>query len=80
MKRHTFRVICVLIVSFFLVAAVSALAQGAASGEPGTAVPTLINFSGTLTGPNGKPMTGIVGVTFFLYKDQQGGTSAAMRP
>jgi hypothetical protein len=36
-------------------------------------VPTLVNFSGVLTDANGKPLTGTVGATFFLYKDQQGG-------
>jgi len=34
-------------------------------------VPTLVRFSGTLTDPSGKPMTGVVGVTFYLYKDAQ---------
>jgi len=37
------------------------------------AVPTLINFSGTLSDLNGKPLTGTVGVTFYLYKEDQGG-------
>jgi hypothetical protein len=37
-------------------------------------VPTLVNFSGTLTNVEGQPLTGIVGVTFLLYKDQQGGS------
>ncbi len=37
-------------------------------------VPPLVNFSGVLTDVNGKPLTGVVGVTFFLYKDQQGGS------
>jgi hypothetical protein len=37
-------------------------------------VPTLVNFSGTLTDANGKPLTGTVGVTFYLYKDDQGGS------
>jgi len=36
-------------------------------------VPTLVNFSGTLTDLNGKPLAGTVGVTFLLYKDEQGG-------
>jgi hypothetical protein len=36
-------------------------------------VPTLVNFSSVLTEANGKPLTGTVGATFFLYKDQQGG-------
>jgi len=36
-------------------------------------VPPLMNFSGVLNDVNGKPLTNIVGVTFSLYKDEQGG-------
>ena len=36
-------------------------------------VPTLVQFSGVLTGSNGKPLTSITGVTFSLYAEQQGG-------
>ena len=42
--------------------------------EQSAVVPTLVNFSGTLTDANGKPLSGTVGVTFYLYKDQQGGS------
>jgi len=38
-----------------------------------TAVPGLINYSGVLKDIDGKPITGITGVTFLLYKDEQGG-------
>jgi hypothetical protein len=38
-----------------------------------TVVPTMVNFSGILRDGNGKPLTGIVGVTFYLYKDEQAG-------
>src|SRR5271163_2791740 len=38
-----------------------------------TAVPTLVPFSGTLTEPNGKPVSGETAVTFLIFKDQQGG-------
>jgi hypothetical protein len=41
--------------------------------QPSAVVPTLIRFSGTLTDVGGKPLTGLVGVTFSLYKDEQGG-------
>jgi hypothetical protein len=41
--------------------------------QQASVVPTLVNFSGVLTDANGKPLTGTVGATFFLYKDQQGG-------
>jgi hypothetical protein len=38
-----------------------------------TAVPRLVKFSGALTDAAGKPLTGVVGVTFSLYEEQQGG-------
>jgi hypothetical protein len=38
-----------------------------------TVVPTLVKFSGALTDVNGKPLSGTVGVTFLLYKDELGG-------
>jgi hypothetical protein len=41
--------------------------------QPSAVVPTLIRFSGKLTDVGGKPLTGPVGVTFSLYKDEQGG-------
>ncbi len=37
------------------------------------AVPTLTKFSGVLTDVNSKPLSGMVGVTLSLYKDEQGG-------
>ena len=47
--------------------------QSSTASAAKAAVPTLVNFSGTLTDLNGKPLTGTVGVTFYLYKDEQGG-------
>ena len=37
-------------------------------------VPTLVSFSGKLTDVDGRPPMGIVGVTFYLYKDAEGST------
>ena len=48
------------------VGAVSAYASG--NGIPG-----LINYNGVLKDINGKALTGITGVTFALYKEEQGG-------
>ncbi len=48
-------------------------AQQAAETSSSAIVPALVNFSGTLTDNNGKPLTGVAGVTFLLYKDEQGG-------
>jgi trimeric autotransporter adhesin len=39
-----------------------------------TDVPKLVKFSGTAKDETGKLMTGVVGITFSLYKDQQGGS------
>ena len=47
------------------------LAQPAA--RPTTAVPRLVKFSGALTDSSGKPLTGVVGLTFALYETQEGG-------
>ena len=41
-------------------------------------VPPLVKFSGTMADMNGKPMTGVIGVTFYLYKDAQGGAPVWM--
>lgn len=38
-----------------------------------SAVPQVVNFSGALSDVNNKPLTGVIGVTFALYKDPQGG-------
>jgi hypothetical protein len=55
------------VVSFFSISAV-----GQQSNSATAAVPTLVNFSGVLIN-NGKPLTGVAGVTFSLYAEQQGG-------
>jgi len=41
----------------------------------GTAVPRLVKFAGTLKDELGKARTGVVGVTFAIYKDQEGGAA-----
>ena len=46
------------------------MAQRAASDS---VVPTNVKFTGALNDINGKPLTGTVGVTFLLYKEQTGG-------
>jgi hypothetical protein len=49
--------------------------QSSTAAAANAVVPTLVNFSGTLTDVSGKPLTGVVGVTFSLYKDEQGGAA-----
>ena len=57
----------------FLLFVLSLAAQTPSSGSASSSVPPLVNFNGVLADSNGKPLTGTVGVTFYLYQDQQGG-------
>ena len=64
------------LVSFLSVAVCITLAQTATPNASlvSTQVPRLIKFSGVAQDQTHKPVTGVVGVTFSLYKDQQGGS------
>jgi trimeric autotransporter adhesin len=65
-----------------LVAVCPSIAQVAASDSASTSiqVPRLIRFSGVAKDESGKPVSGLVGVTFYLYKDEQGGAPLWMEP
>jgi len=64
--------LCLCVVAVFCLSPGSA--QQSNSNPNSTVVPTMVNVSGTLTDVNHKPLSGIVGVTFYLYKDEQGGS------
>ena len=49
--------------------------QAAASATVSVTVPRLIRFSGTVKNTMGQPRTGAVGMTFALYKEQEGGAA-----
>jgi hypothetical protein len=66
------RIGCVMAAFLSLVLAMAA--QTAGSSPASAQVPLLMNFSGVLADINGKPLTGLVGVTFSLYQEQQGGS------
>ena len=63
-----------LIVSFLSALVCTTLAQTTApnSSLPSTQVPRLIRFLGVAQDETHNPMTGVVDITFSLYKDQQG--------
>lgn len=63
--------ICITVL--LLCSALSTCAQQSGTAATNSLVPLLVNFSGTTTDLNGKPLTGVVGVTFYLYKDSEGG-------
>ena len=58
-----------------LVAIVSGLALSGFAQEASSngAIPQLVNYSGVLSGINGKPLSGVAGVTFSLYAEESGG-------
>ena len=66
--------VVVVMVFVMLLCSLLGQAQQTVTTATNVVVPSLMNFSGVLTDVNGKPLTGTVGVTFFLYKDQQGGS------
>src|SRR6266478_2012947 len=49
--------------------------QTPAEVVPALPVPRLVKFAGTLKDELGKPRTGVVGVTFAIYKEQEGGAA-----
>lgn len=51
-----------------------ALAAPDLSAQTSSVIPTLVNFSGTLADARGTPLSGTVGLTFYLYNEQQGGS------
>jgi hypothetical protein len=57
-----------------LLSSLFAQAQQPVATNTSVAVPPLVNFSGVLSDVNGKALTGVVGVTFSLYQEQQGGS------
>jgi hypothetical protein len=61
-----------------LLCSVFSHAQQTVATNTNVVVPPLVNFSGTLTDANGKPMTGTVAVTFSLYSEQTGGAALWM--
>lgn len=52
-----------------------AAAQMSASSAVNSALPRLVRFGGALKDLNGNPLTGVVGVTFALYSEQNGGSA-----
>src|SRR5713226_10354208 len=51
----------------------SRTAQAPSEVVPALAVPRLIKLAGTLKDAQGKPLSNTVGLTFAIYKDQEGG-------
>ena len=63
----------IVLVTFCLLCTSAAVAQQPTAN--GVIVPRLIRFSGMLRDSTGKPLQGTVGITFALYKDEEGGAA-----
>lgn len=61
--------VCLTLISFVF----PVNAQQVAAIPPSATVPPIVNLSGVLSDVNGKPLTDVVGVTFYLYRDSEGG-------
>src|SRR4051812_3435639 len=59
---------------YFLVVCNAVYLTGQSTSVGDGVVPGVVKFTGTLNDAAGKPLTGTIGVTFFLYKEQSGGT------
>ena len=57
-----------------VLAMITTLAIGQNAAETANAVPNLINYSGQLKDSTGKTISSIAGVTFLIYKEEQGGS------
>jgi hypothetical protein len=68
MFRISVCVVCLLMMCF----PISAQQPAAAANS---VVPPMVKFSGILTDAKSKPLTGVVGATFSLYEDSQGGAA-----
>jgi len=68
---------CYTVMISFLALAFSTAAQTLPSNSETTSasvqVPRLIRFSGIAKDETGTPMSGVLGITFALYQDEQGG-------
>ena len=67
------RVLWMFVLYFVVIAAVSPLGAQQDSANSSATLPRLIAFSGTLREADGRPIRGIAGVTFSLYKEETGG-------
>ena len=62
----------VVVLLMILLGSLFSAAQQTVATNTNVMVPPLVNFSGVLTDGNGKPLTGVVGVSFYLYQEEQG--------
>ncbi len=65
--------ICLLLVGYAAAQQASPSPSGDGQTTASATVPRLVRFSGAVKDADGQPRTGVAGITFALYKDQEGG-------
>lgn len=78
MTRGIMRALIVILFLFVTGAFAMSQAQTPQEITISSAVPRMVQFSGTLKDVNGRPMSGVFGVTFAIYADQEGGAALWM--
>jgi trimeric autotransporter adhesin len=71
------RISVFLSVCLFMIACIVPLAAQSTAGAEAV-VPRLVNYSGKVVDAQGKSLSGVAGVTFAIYKDQEGGVALWM--
>jgi hypothetical protein len=74
-KMSSAFVLAVLLVAGSLATVADGQASSSAGQATSSAVPRLVKFSGVVKDEQGRPQSGVAGVTFALYKDQEGGAA-----
>jgi hypothetical protein len=69
------RTICNVAGFLSLVISFTYLTVAQTPAETASALPRLVRFGGTVKDVNGNPLTGLVGITFALYSEQNGGAT-----
>jgi hypothetical protein len=61
------------VAALFLAMLLCTIAAGQESAQTSVSVPRLVTYSGRAADAHGKTVSGVAGVTFSIYKDQEGG-------
>src|SRR6202167_5340871 len=69
------RIGCVVVGLLSLILSLVQLTVAQTPAQTVSALPHLVRFGGTVKDLNGKPLTGVVGITFSLYSEQSGGAA-----
>ena len=74
MKLGTLSALVIGFLTLVIAAGAQAPTVNSAATSESVQVPRLIMFSGIAKDETGKPVSGAVGITFSLYKEEEGGT------